>query len=148
MRSDPEGQALLEELEAAGRPTSRSLPLPEGRRNFAELFASLAATEEVERVRDMACAGPAGARPVRVYFPAGPAPRPVVVFFHGGGWVFGDIETHDGLCRQVANVAGATVVSVEYRRPPEHPFPAAAEDAHAAAEWALDHADELEGDPS
>lgn len=147
MRLDPEVQTLLEELVAAGRPTSRSLPLDEGRRNFAELFASLAATEEVRDVSDMSFAGPGGPLPVRVYSPAAPRPRPLVVFFHGGGWVFGDIETHDGLCRQLANAAGSTVASVAYRRPPEHPFPAAAEDAHAAAAWVFHHAEELEGDP-
>lgn len=147
MALDAEVQAMLDELVTAGRPTSRSLPLDEGRRNFAELFASLTATEEVRDVRDMWFEGPGGHLPVRVYSPAAPRPRPLVVFFHGGGWVFGDAETHDGLCRQLANAAGSTVASVAYRRAPEHPFPAAAEDAHAATAWAFQHAEELEGDP-
>jgi acetyl esterase len=74
--------------------------------------------------------------------------RPLLVFFHGGGWVVGDLETHDGLCRNLANAAGAVTVSVEYRRAPEHKFPAAAEDAYAAICWAAENARELGADPA
>ncbi|MFE6692092.1 alpha/beta hydrolase [Streptomyces sp. NPDC057743] len=87
----------------------------------------------------------APALPVRIYRPNAPAagPRPLVVFCHGGGWVLCDLDTHDGLCRQLARRAGAVVVSVEYRRAPEDRFPAAAEDAYAATRWAVGHAAEL-----
>lgn len=85
--------------------------------------------------------------PVRIYEPEADGPRPLVVFLHGGGWVLCDLDTHDGLCRQLAALTGALVVSVDYRRAPEHPFPAASHDAYAAARWAAAHARELGCDP-
>src|SRR3989442_623877 len=95
----PQVMALLDELVAAGRPSSRTLPLPEGRRNFAELIGSLTGTAEVARVEDHQAPGPAGPVPVRLYVPAEGGALPVVSFFHGGGWAFGGIDTHDGVCR-------------------------------------------------
>jgi acetyl esterase len=80
--------------------------------------------------------------------PQGEKPLPVVVYFHGGGWVIGSIETHDAPCRELANRSGAIVVSVEYRMAPEHPFPAAPEDCYAATAWVADHAAEFGGDPA
>lgn len=93
--------------------------------------------------------GPGGALPVRIYRPAGTesGAAPVVVFFHGGGFVAGDLDTHDGTARMHAVDAGAVVVSVDYRLAPEHPFPAAVEDAMAATEWVVAHAAELGVDP-
>lgn len=94
--------------------------------------------------------GPGGDLPIRIYRPAGTAagPVPVVVYFHGGGFVAGDLDTHDGIARlHVANT-GAVVVSVDYRLAPEHPFPAAVEDAMAATEWVAAHAAELGVDPA
>jgi acetyl esterase len=85
--------------------------------------------------------------PVRIYEPESDGPRPLVVFLHGGGWVLCDLDTHDGLCRQLAALSGASVVSVDYRRAPEHPFPAAFHDAYAVARWAAAHARELGCDP-
>lgn len=94
--------------------------------------------------------GPAGALPVRIYRPASTAggAAPVVVFFHGGGFVAGDLDTHDGTARHHAVGADAVVVSVDYRLAPEHPFPAAVEDAFAATEWVAAHAGELGVDPN
>jgi acetyl esterase len=84
---------------------------------------------------------------VRVYMPVGgEATRPVVVFFHGGGWVIGTLETHDPYCRALATEAGVVVVSVDYRLAPEHKFPAGVEDCLAATEWVFEHAEELGGD--
>ncbi|MFB4317658.1 alpha/beta hydrolase [Actinomadura sp. 21ATH] len=97
----------------------------------------------VARVEDRA----AGDVPVRIYWPDAPAPAPVVVFFHGGGFVLCDLDSHDGLARDLCAGAGAIVVSVDYRRAPEHRHPAAADDAYAAAAWAHAHAAELGGDP-
>ncbi|MCW2522916.1 MAG: alpha/beta hydrolase [Frankiales bacterium] len=95
--------------------------------------------------------GPAGPLPVRILRPTpdSPAarPRPTVVYFHGGGWVVGDVDTHLGHARRICMQADAVVVSVEYRRAPEDPFPAAYEDAYAAAEWAFQHAAKLGGEP-
>ncbi|WEL17128.1 MULTISPECIES: alpha/beta hydrolase [unclassified Halorhabdus] len=90
--------------------------------------------------------GPDGDLPVRLYRPDAPGPYPTIVFFHGGGFVLGSIGTHDWLCRQLTRETGAVVVSVEYRLAPEHPFPAAVEDAYAATQWAADNPDRLASD--
>ncbi|TGA89251.1 alpha/beta hydrolase [Streptomyces sp. MZ04] len=89
--------------------------------------------------------------PVRIYDDGeggGGRDRPLIVFFHGGGWVLCDLDTHDGLCRELAVRTGAVVVSADYRRAPEHRFPAAADDAFAVLEWAAGHAEELGCDPA
>jgi acetyl esterase len=95
---------------------------------------------------DFEIPGPAGSIPVRRYRPSGAGPFPTVVFFHGGGFVLGSLDTHDLLCRYLAVRSDCEVVSVEYRLAPEHPFPAAVEDAYAAVEWAADEPGELDGD--
>jgi acetyl esterase len=106
------------------------------------------------RVEDRAIPGPAGPIAIRIYWPptrpgdspAEPALKPVVMFFHGGGFVVGDLETYDGTARQHSVGAGAIVVSVDYRLAPEHPYPAAIEDAWAATRWVTDHGAELGAD--
>ena len=104
--------------------------------------------EDVASVEDLEVPGPDGPLPVRVYRPDGAAvPAPVVVFFHGGGWVLGSIATHDATCRGLANRTGAVYVSVDYRLAPEHPYPAAPEDCYAATCWVVDHAADLGVDP-
>jgi acetyl esterase len=98
---------------------------------------------------DRRIAGPAGALSIRVYVPEGlGAPSPSIVYLHGGGWVTGSIATHDGLCRRLAVIAGCRVVSVGYRLAPEHPYPAAADDALAAMRWTLENAESLGVDPA
>jgi len=144
--ADPQVKALLDELIASGRPSSMRLPLPEGRRNFTELFVSLSGTAEVQRVEDAVLPGPAGDIPVRLYRPASRGPLPVAVYFHGGGWVFGGIEASDGLCRSLAVASGAMVVAAAYRLAPEHPYPAALEDCYAATDWVHRHGFELGAD--
>jgi len=96
------------------------------------------------RVQDRSIDGPAGSINIRIYWPPTGSAPPVLVYFHGGGFVVGDLDTHDGTCRQHAVGAGAVVVSVDYRLAPEHPYPAAVEDAWAATRWVADHADELD----
>jgi acetyl esterase len=101
------------------------------------------------RVEDRAIDGPAGPLAIRIYWPSTGsegAPAPAVVFFHGGGFVTGDLDTHDGTCRQHAVGADAIVVSVDYRLAPEHPYPAAVEDAWAATRWVAEHAAEIGAD--
>jgi acetyl esterase len=102
------------------------------------------------RVEDRAIDGPAGPLDLRIYWPpsdSGPDTiPPVLVFFHGGGFVMGDLDTHDGTCRQHAVGAGAVVVSVDYRLAPEHPYPAAVEDAWAATVWVAEHGKEIGAD--
>ncbi|GAB3020553.1 alpha/beta hydrolase [Mycobacterium bourgelatii] len=103
------------------------------------------------RVEDRTIAGPAGSIGIRIYWPStdsGHASQPVVVFFHGGGFVMGDLDTHDGTCRLHAVGADAIVVSVDYRLAPEHPYPAAIEDAWAATLWVAEHAAEIGAVPA
>ncbi len=103
------------------------------------------------RVQDALIDGPAGSIPVRVYWPeadAGPGPHPVVMYFHGGGFALGDLDTHDVPCRQHAAGARAVVVSVDYRLAPEHPYPAAVEDVWAATCWVAEHAGQFGADGS
>jgi acetyl esterase len=85
---------------------------------------------------------------VRIYTPAGSGPFPVLVFFHGGGWVIGDLDTQDGACRALANGAGCLVVSVGYRLAPEHKFPAAPDDTYAATKWVAANAASINADPA
>jgi acetyl esterase len=117
-----------------------------------EAFAAFAQLGSPETpgvaTNDRVIPGPEGELPIRVYTPPGDAPMPVLVFFHGGGWVIGSIQTHDRTCRELAMQAGCIVVSVEYRLAPEHKFPAAVEDAYAATDWVVKHAAELGGDSS
>jgi len=118
----------------------------------ADMRAQVAAVSgplaAVARVEDRRVPGSGGAVPIRLYTPAGAGPFPGIVYFHGGGFVIGDLETHDPLCRQIAARTGAIVCAVDYRLAPEHPFPAAADDALTAARWFLAHADELGADRS
>ena len=117
----------------------------------AQAFADAGAKppEPVARIEDLALDLDTGRVPVRVYGPAiTDAPLPIVAYFHGGGWVFMGIETHDRICRRLANAAGALVVSVEYRLAPEHPFPAPLDDCLAATRWLAARGAELGGDPS
>jgi acetyl esterase len=103
------------------------------------------------RVQERRIPGPAGDLPARLYVPHGQpsdAPAPLLVYYHGGGWVIGDLETCDGVCRLLAEASGASVLSIDYRLAPEHPFPAAVEDAWAAFAWAVENAAELGADPA
>jgi acetyl esterase len=104
--------------------------------------------EVVFEVADRTLPGPAGEIPVRVYRPSEEAALPVLIFFHGGGWVIGSLDTHDNTCRALANAAGCIVVSVDYRLAPEHTFPAAVDDAFAATRWAAEHVADIGGDPA
>lgn len=139
----PEVTALLEELAASGRPSSRTLPLSDGRRNFAELIDPLTDYPEVQAVEDHRIEAAGHEVPVRVYRPQGPARAGTSVFLHGGGWVFGDLRSHDGICRSLTRRSGITTVAVDYRRAPEHPFPAAAEDSAGVIRWIAEHGAEI-----
>jgi acetyl esterase len=145
---DPQVDALLVQLAEAGAPAPESMTVAQNRELIAQLGDLAGQPEEVGRVVDAAASGPGGDIPVRVYVPAGEGPFPVLVYYHGGGWVIGNIETHDVPCRALANRSGAAVVSVDYRLAPEHRFPAAVEDAYAAAAWAAEKAGEFGADGS
>jgi acetyl esterase len=144
---DPEARVILEQLDAIIPHFDQAGV--QGARDALETLAGAAGEPEpVHRLEDRTIPGPTGPIPVRIYAPKGDAPLPVLVFFHGGGWVIGSIQTHDGLCRLLANAVGCVVVSVDYRLAPEHPYPAAAEDAYAATRWAADNAAAIGGDPA
>ncbi len=103
--------------------------------------------EEVADIENRVIAGPAGELALRIYTPQGQPPFPVLVYFHGGGWVIGNLDTHDSVSRTLARHASCVVVSVDYRLAPEHKFPAAVDDAYWATQWVAEHASELKGDP-
>ena len=136
-RLDPVAQLLLQAIAAAGRPRIETIPVAEARRQAAEsLIPVMGMAEAMQRIDDLwipSGPGPIGAR---VYVPVSvPFPCPTIVFFHGGGWVICDLDTHDVVCRAIANRARGIVVSVDYRLAPEHKFPAAPADCYAAAKW-------------
>ena len=125
------------------------LPPEEVRRlSTASILAREAPPEAIARAEDRSIPGPAGELPVRVYTPDGLAPFPALLWLHGGGWVAGNLDTHDAGCRQIANEAGCVVVSVDYRLAPEHKFPAAAEDCYAATLWVAANAASISADPA
>lgn len=120
------------------------LDAAEARRILAENPAAPAPQVAVHAVEERDVPGPAGSVRVRIYRPAqASTPSPAIVFFHGGGWTICSLDTHDGLCREMAVATAAVVCSVDYRMAPEHRFPAAAEDSYAALRWLVDNAEEL-----
>jgi acetyl esterase len=126
-------------------------PLPELRQQLRTMVTLMdEPAPALARIEDVEIPGPAGPLPARVYDAAGRGapPRPVVAYFHGGGWVQGDLETHHGLCARLAQRAGVIVVAVDYRLAPEHPFPAAVDDGLAAYRWLRAHAAQIGGDPA
>ncbi len=135
-------------MAAAGTPPLTAQSVAEARQGVLA-FAQLGGDPEpVHHVEDREIPGPNGIIPLRIYTPAGNGPFPVLVFYHGGGWVICSLETHDPVCRSLANAARCVVVSVDYRLAPEHKFPAAADDCYAATQWALSNATLINGDPA
>ena len=143
----PQVKTVLEQMAAAGPPLHHLLPV-EARKATEAMRATTGEPERVAKVEDRTFRGPAGNLPVRIYTPDGRGPFPVLVYFHGGGWVVGSIETVDASCRSLANLAGCIVVSADYRLAPEHKFPAAADDCYATIRWAALHAASFHGDPA
>jgi acetyl esterase len=147
----PQARALLDLIEQSGMPPTHTLTPVEARRFYRERrrFTQPDAPELPE-VRDLSAEGPRGAIPLRLYRPvaASAGALPVLVYFHGGGWVIGDLDTHDVLCRELALGAGCAVVAVDYRMGPEHRFPAAPDDCIAATRWVRRNAASLGIDAS
>jgi acetyl esterase len=148
-RLEPELQLMLSLIERRARPPYGEMSLAEAREEMRRgaMIGARPAARLVASVRDLQVDGAAGPLPARHYapIPSG-APQPLIVFFHGGGFVLGDLDSHDVPCRLLAHHAGAHVVAVDYRLAPEHPFPAAVEDARAALRWAFAHAGALGAD--
>ena len=149
MALDPQAANVIDLVVRSGRPPYHQLTPKEARQMFRETRpASTPPAPQIGAVRDLLAEG-VQAIPLRVYRPAGVADSrrlPVLVYFHGGGWVIGDLETHDVLCRQLTAEAGVSVIAVDYRVAPEHKFPAAVDDAWAATRWIAAHAAELSVD--
>jgi acetyl esterase len=147
---DPATATLLGAIAAqGGKPLHEQTP-DEVRALVSASSGMLAGPKtDVGAVSDRTIPGPAGDIPIRVYTPNGPRGGllPAIVYFHGGGFVAGDLETHDGTARYLCRHVNAIVIAVDYRRPPEQKFPAAVDDAFAAVEWAAEHGARLGGDP-
>jgi acetyl esterase len=145
----PQVQAMLDAKAAGRTPPLYTLTVEQARR--ADLEAVLAAggdPEPVGSVRELTVPGPGGDQPARLYRPAAAdAPGGVLIYFYGGGWTLGSLETSDAICRSLANRAGCRIVSAGYRLAPEARFPAAVEDCYAALEWVAAHAADLGVDP-
>jgi acetyl esterase/lipase len=134
---DPQAQSLLEAMKAARQPPLFTLPAPDARRARRRQLVVDPPRVEIVKVEDDLVPGPLGGIPLRWYWPSPKDGLPVTLYFHGGGWTVDDLDTHDHLCRRLASRSQAVVVSVAYRRGPEHPYPAAVDDAYAATQWVL-----------
>ena len=149
MALDPQLKTILDQIASLGGPPIQELGVTAARAlldNFAALGGPAA---EVARVEDRTFAGPAGDVPVRIYRPTPEAgPQPVLLWFHGGGWVLGSIDGSDRTCRDLAVQAGVVVVSVGYRLAPEHPYPSGVDDCFAALVWVVTAAGDLGVDPT
>jgi acetyl esterase len=140
MPLDPQAQKLADAYAALNlKPVEDSTP-DEARESMRSRTAALGPFEDVAAVADHTVPVAGGEITVRVYSPGGPGPHPALVFYHGGGWVIGDLYTHDGICRSITNAAACVVASVDYRLAPEFRYPVAAEDSYAALRWVVDKA--------
>ncbi|MCP5026056.1 MAG: alpha/beta hydrolase [Actinomycetia bacterium] len=141
-------QALMAAMAENPRPKTWESTPEEAREGYTALAELIGPGPEVASVDDFEVPGPAGPIPVRWYTPEGNGPHPVVVFMHGGGWVIGDLDTHDHCCRRICVESGAAVLAVHYRLAPEHRWPAAVDDSWAALQWVAANADSRGGDGS
>lgn len=138
-----DAQLMLRIQRLVREPAAESLPIPEGRRAIRRHTRLVAGRQPIGEVRDLRVAD----LPARLYTPS-LSRGPLLVFFHGGGFMYGDLESHDAACRFLAERSGVRVLAVDYRLGPEQPFPAAYDDALAAYHWVVEHADELGADPA
>jgi len=146
---DPVLASVLDMMAASGAPTLASGSPEAGRAGYRAMTVGLRSPDslaQVGSVEDGAVDGPGGPVPVRTYRPGTPGPHPTVVFFHGGGFVIGDLDTHDDHARLLCRDVDAVVVSVDYRLAPETPFPGGYDDCLAAYRWVVEHAADLGGD--
>jgi acetyl esterase len=157
LRADKEMATVLAEFQGLNPKPIVSLSVEEARAQPTPADAIAALLRErnqsttpmpIGKAKTQNIHGPGGPLPIRIYRPHGTGPFPVIVYYHGGGWVIGTIDTYDSSARVLASAASAIVVAVEYRKAPEHKFPAAHEDAYAAYQWVLRNAETFEGDPS
>jgi acetyl esterase len=147
----PQAQAFIDLLVAKGVPPTHTLSYTDARKYYRERRAITQPDPgQVAEVRELAAEGPRGPIPMRAYRPLGSSPEavlPVLVYYHGGGWTIGDLDTHDTLCRELCNLSGCAVVAIDYRMGPEDRFPAAVDDVLAATHWIRRQAASLGVDP-
>ncbi len=146
MPLDPQVIKVMEQVAALGFPAAHTVSPAEARANAQK--RPRAPGPEVARVENRTIPSPDGAVPVRIYTPEGDGPFPILAWYHGGGWVVGDLESADGTARNLCVGGQCVVVSVDYRLAPETKFPGPAEDCWAATTWAVDNASSINGDPS
>jgi acetyl esterase len=147
MPLDAQTQAVVDSIAASGAPPMHELPIAQARQAQLKRVAAMGGEPEpVAHIENREIPGSRGTIPVRVYSPKGKGPFPLLVFFHGGGWVLGSLDSHDRLCRSLTNAAGCVTVAVQYRLAPEHKFPAGLEDCYAATQWVAAHAASINGD--
>ena len=150
MPLDPQAELVIGLVKQSGLPEFWQLTPDQAREQYLLRVGKLAPKEQIFRTADRRIPGPGSELPIRIYQPREAKPGellPVLVWFHGGGFVIGDLDTHDSACRMLANQADCLVVAVDYRLAPEFKFPAAVEDSMAALRWVALHARELGGDP-
>jgi acetyl esterase len=146
MPVDPQIQALLDK--GTGVPATHTLTVADARAQYEARISLMAPPAAVGNVSQRIVQGPGGSLVLRTYTPSSPGPHPLLVFFHGSGFVLCSLDTHDGMCRNLCAGADCLVVSVDYRLAPEHKFPAAVDDCAFAIRWVEEHATELGADPA
>src|SRR5260370_20306642 len=144
MPVDPKIQALRDR--GTGVPATHTLPVDVARAQYEARIALMPAPAEIAGVHEQTIDGPGGPLRIRIYTPHGTGPFPLLVFFHGSGFVLCSLDTHDGMCRNLCAGAGCVVASVDYRLAPEHKFPAGVSDCLYASRWVAAHAAQLGGD--
>lgn len=144
---DSQVQTLLETLEEQEAPGIETLSVEQARELHTDFYTPDVDPEPVGTVEDHLIREFGSNIPVRIYEPDGQGPHPALVFFHGGGWVLGNLDVADTVARSLSNRGNCTVVSVEYRKAPENEFPAAVEDAYTATKWVASHAEKIDVDP-
>ncbi len=148
MPIDPQAQVVLDQMAALGLAALDTLSPEDARRQSEMRRASAPPGDPVHHVENRSIPGPGGEIPVRVYRPSDERSLPALVYFHGGGWVLGNLDSHDATCRSLTNGGQCVVISVDYRLAPESKFPAAADDAFAATTWVAENAASLGIDPA
>src|ERR1700756_3860665 len=144
MPIDPQIQILLDK--GTGVPATHTLPVEVARAQYEARIVLMAPAAEIAAVEERTIDGPGGALRIRIYTPHGAGPFPLLVFFHGSGFVLCSLDTHDGMCRNLCAGGGCIVASVDYRLAPEHKFPAGLDDCVFATAWLSEHAAEIDGD--
>lgn len=148
MPLDPQIEKIIAEDKQLGLAPYHRLSPSQARKRMLALSPPADPQRSAKQVADLKIPGPEGKTAIRLYYPEGDSPFPVVLYFHGGGWVMGGLDTHHAVCHALSHASGCLVASVDYRLAPEHKYPAAVEDAYASTCWVAEHADSIRADPT